>query len=329
MPPYGGSRISIPHRFFLHSYTRPTVCQFCKKLLKGLFKQGVQCRDCQYNAHKKCVEKVPKDCVGDLAAGELLLLLKFSRIFFSSFPFPSLPDNFNHAELNERSVSADRDTKDDDSDTEDGGIGGIGVGAAVNNLLRGVAGMTVDETAEWEGIRAGAGAGKDLHNQDSVASSSANIPLMRIVQSVKHTKRRGDKAIKEGWLVHFTNKEKTVKKHYWRLDSKAITLFVSDQGSKYYKEIPLNEIVAIETARNFQGDDVRHCFEIRTANVDYYVGLDPISADGDDLILPPCNSGVGAYIAKSWETDIRQALMPVTSTSELRVFGVKMGQGLN
>lgn len=63
-------RISIPHRFFLHSYTRPTVCQLCKKLLKGLFKQGLQCRDCHYNAHKKCVEKVPKDCVGDLAAGK-------------------------------------------------------------------------------------------------------------------------------------------------------------------------------------------------------------------------------------------------------------------
>lgn len=310
MPQYGGatcgSRISIPHRFFLHSYTRPTVCQFCKKLLKGLFKQGVQCRDCQYNAHKKCVEKVPKDCVGDLAAGEFRKGDDYLNFHLTNVP-PFISDNFNNTDLTERSVSADRDTKDDDSDTEDGG--------AVNNLLRGVAGMTVDETAEWEGIRAGAG--KDLHNQDSVASSSANIPLMRIVQSVKHTKRRGDKAIKEGWLVHFTNKDKTVKKHYWRLDSKAITLFVSDQGSKYYKEIPLNEIVAIETARIFQGDDVRHCFEIRTANVDYFVGLDPISADGDDLILPPCNSGVGAYIAKSWETDIRQALMPVTSTSEL------------
>lgn len=66
----GRGRMSIPHRFFLHSYTRPTVCQYCKKLLKGLFKQGVQCRDCQYNAHKKCIEKVPKDCVGDIAAGK-------------------------------------------------------------------------------------------------------------------------------------------------------------------------------------------------------------------------------------------------------------------
>lgn len=52
----------IPHTFVVHNYTRPTVCQYCKKLLRGLFKQGVQCRDCHYNAHKKCVDKVPKDC---------------------------------------------------------------------------------------------------------------------------------------------------------------------------------------------------------------------------------------------------------------------------
>lgn len=33
---------------------------------------------------------------------------------------------------------------------------------------------------------------------------------MRIVQSVKHTKRRGSKVLKEGWLVHFTNKDISV-----------------------------------------------------------------------------------------------------------------------
>jgi protein kinase D len=60
------SRVKIPHTFVLHSYTRPTVCQYCKKLLKGLFKQGLQCKDCNYNAHKKCLDKVPKDCTGEL-----------------------------------------------------------------------------------------------------------------------------------------------------------------------------------------------------------------------------------------------------------------------
>lgn len=43
------------------------------------------------------------------------------------------------------------------------------------------------------------------------------------------------------------------KRHYWRLDSKALTLFQSDTGSKYYKEIPLSEILSIETARQPQG----------------------------------------------------------------------------
>lgn len=59
-----------------------------------------------------------------------------------------------------------------------------------------------------------------------------------------------------------------------------------------------------------------HCFEIRTANVDYFVGQDPLYNLKENevlLTLPPPDSGVGAYLAKSWETAIRQALLPVTS----------------
>lgn len=59
------ARVKIPHTFVIHTYTRPTVCGFCKKLLRGLFKQGLQCKDCHYNAHKKCIEKIPKDCTGE------------------------------------------------------------------------------------------------------------------------------------------------------------------------------------------------------------------------------------------------------------------------
>lgn len=40
-----------------------------------------------------------------------------------------------------------------------------------------------------------------------------------------------------------------MKRHYWRLDSKSITLFTSELGTNYYKEIPLNEILAVDTAR--------------------------------------------------------------------------------
>jgi protein kinase D len=37
-------RIKVPHTFVVHNYTRPTICQWCRKLLKGLFRQGVQCK---------------------------------------------------------------------------------------------------------------------------------------------------------------------------------------------------------------------------------------------------------------------------------------------
>jgi hypothetical protein len=35
--------------------------------------------------------------------------------------------------------------------------------------------------------------------------------------------------------VHYTNKDGTKKRHYWRLDSKSITMFVADTGTKFYK----------------------------------------------------------------------------------------------
>lgn len=67
-------RIRIPHTFVLHSYMRPTVCQFCRKLLKGIIKQGMQCKDCHCNAHKKCVDKMPKDCIGESLSSLFWLL---------------------------------------------------------------------------------------------------------------------------------------------------------------------------------------------------------------------------------------------------------------
>lgn len=37
-------RVKVPHTFAIHTYTRPTICQYCKRLLKGLFRQGMQCK---------------------------------------------------------------------------------------------------------------------------------------------------------------------------------------------------------------------------------------------------------------------------------------------
>lgn len=249
----------VPHSFALHSYTTPTICHYCKKLLKGLFRQGVQCKDCKFNAHKKCSERVPKDCTGE-------------------------------APKKDGVSGEDGDTgsdvpADEESDTDSPPDGDV-----------------VDDEPV-------VGRGPDS------PSSSNNIPLMRIVQSVKHTKRPS-KVLKEGWMVHFTNKDSMRKRHYWRLDTKSITLYQNETSTKYYKDIQLSEVLNIETAKQAQPADVSrgviHCFELRTANVDYYVGEEPIGKkDGTPVVNPP-ESGIGLYLAKVWENEIRKALMPVT-----------------
>ncbi|KAG5881753.1 hypothetical protein JTB14_029081 [Gonioctena quinquepunctata] len=273
------SRVKIPHTFVLHTYTRPTICQYCKKLLKGLFKQGLQCKDCNYNAHKKCIPKIPKDCTGELprdASGNF----EYGDSCVSS-------DSHYNSTLEED----DQETLKDSLSPENGG----------NKYIEVI--PVHDDDVEY--------------TPSTSTSPSANIPLQRIVQSVKHTKRRGSKVIKEGWLVHFTNKDRNIRRHFWRLDTKSIVLFQSDQSSKYYKEIPLSEILTIDTARIKQGEFM-HCFEIRTANIDYFVGQDPLYdlQDGTLVNLPPPDSGVGAYLAKSWESTIRQAIVPVQANAK-------------
>ncbi|CAG0912224.1 unnamed protein product [Notodromas monacha] len=57
--------LKIPHTFVVHTYTRPTMCHSCRKLLKGLLRQGMQCRDCKLNVHKKCSERIQNDCIGE------------------------------------------------------------------------------------------------------------------------------------------------------------------------------------------------------------------------------------------------------------------------
>uniref|UniRef100_A0A8C1GSQ2 Protein kinase D1 n=1 Tax=Cyprinus carpio TaxID=7962 RepID=A0A8C1GSQ2_CYPCA len=213
------SKVKVPHTFVIHSYTRPTVCQHCKKLLKGLFRQGLQCKDCKFNCHKRCAPKVPNNCLGEVSRNGGKSNFSISMRF-----------NDQHCNL----------------------------------------------TTKTTFIR--------LNNKRP--STSNNIPLMRVVQSIRHTKRKSSNVMKEGWLVHFTSKDTLRKRHYWRLDSKCITLFQNDSGSKYYKEIPLSEVLSLEPAKTFnllpEGANP-HCFEIATASLVYYVGENLARAEGGTL----------------------------------------------
>lgn len=51
------------HNFKICSFKGPHWCDYCANFLWGLVQQGVKCADCGFEAHKRCSEKVPQDCV--------------------------------------------------------------------------------------------------------------------------------------------------------------------------------------------------------------------------------------------------------------------------
>ncbi|KAL6095502.1 prkd2 [Pungitius sinensis] len=250
-------RVKVPHTFSVHTYTRPTICQFCKRLLKGLFRQGMQCKDCKFNCHKRCAAKIPRDCLGE--------------VDFNGEPASPGPDPEATMEV-------------------DG---------------------CLDETEDKLFFMEGPERDDETLRAISPCSSSSNIPLMRVVQSIKHTKRKSCTLVKEGWMVHYTSRDNMRKRHYWRLDSKSLTLFQNESGAKFYKEIPLCEILRVEPALDpggLPGGANPPCFQVVTAHVVYYVGED--GPHQHNPVLAP--SGAGREAGRSWEKAVRQAMMPVT-----------------
>ncbi|XP_051867274.1 serine/threonine-protein kinase D3 isoform X1 [Pristis pectinata] len=269
-------RVKVPHTFVIHSYTRPTICQYCKRLLKGLFRQGMQCRDCKFNCHKRCASKVPRDCLGE--------------VVFNGEPASPGPDSDMPMEVDSSDMNSEGSRMLDDTEEP----------STSEEKLYFMDSSDLDGEKDEEPVRT------------ISPSTSNNIPLMRVVQSIKHTKRKSSTMVREGWMVHYSSKDNLRKRHYWRLDSKCLTLFQNDTGTKYYKEIPLSEILQLDPPRDFtnlaQGSNP-HCFEIITDTMVYYVG-ENLGGNYQNHALAA--TGVGLDVAQSWEKAIRQALMPVT-----------------
>uniref|UniRef100_A0A672KFC6 Serine/threonine-protein kinase D3-like n=1 Tax=Sinocyclocheilus grahami TaxID=75366 RepID=A0A672KFC6_SINGR len=225
------ARPRVPHTFHIHTYTKPTVCQYCFRLLKGLFRQGMQCSDCRFNCHRRCVTLVPPDCRGEKANGEE---------FDDSVAVVSVNDLYE--ELRYKDPPA----------------------AEVTPL-----------------------------QPPNAPCFSVNIPLMRVVQSVKHSKRRNSGVLKKGWLIHHTNTDTLRKRHYWVLDGKSITMYPNEISNKYYKEISLSEVLQVRGSAQLT-IPVLPGNSLVTGSLVYCVFADQ---DGP-----------------SWESALDQALRPVQGT---------------
>ncbi|VBB25486.1 unnamed protein product [Acanthocheilonema viteae] len=219
--------VKIPHTFQVHSYKRPTVCQYCKKLLKGLIRQGLQCLESMKNSF----------------GGSMKNLRMFSD------PYDS--DN------------------DDDDKSSVGPPENLDNSAVTIKSHHGRA-----QTTPSAPLRA-----TDIKNNDQnvprndvdILIDSQNIPLMRIVMSKKQTKPYKAKILEEGWMMHYTNRQTTRKKHYWRLDTKAVVLYKDDLSTRFYKEIPLSEILDVKYTPNNNLENTANLLEIRTRTSTYYM----------------------------------------------------------
>ncbi|CAJ0592017.1 unnamed protein product [Cylicocyclus nassatus] len=253
------TRVKVPHTFQVHSYKRPTVCQYCKKLLKGIIRQGIQCRDCKYNCHKKCSEFVAKDCPGNPSANHFFL------------------------------------GTSDDGTTEEQGDENTQL--RTHKKAQNTPSAPLHSSEDFNG--------QTSPDDDVMTAESQNIPLMRVVMSKKQTKRKNNKVLKEGWVVHYTNQMNMRKKHYWRLDTKSLIMYQDETSTRYFKEIPLNEVLSLENVDHASLKKTpTHYFEIKTQDCTYYIAGSPSEENSLDS-------------AQSWSAAIKAALMPVTPQSSI------------
>ena len=61
----GSQAAHMPHNFKPKNYLSPTFCDHCGGMLYGLFRQGLHCKNCTMNCHKKCARFIPDTCGTD------------------------------------------------------------------------------------------------------------------------------------------------------------------------------------------------------------------------------------------------------------------------
>ncbi|XP_077350687.1 protein kinase C epsilon type-like isoform X1 [Festucalex cinctus] len=54
--------VNLPHKFRIHNFKVLTFCDHCGSLLWGLLRQGLRCKACKVNVHRRCERNVAPNC---------------------------------------------------------------------------------------------------------------------------------------------------------------------------------------------------------------------------------------------------------------------------
>ncbi|XP_065184524.1 serine/threonine-protein kinase D2-like isoform X2 [Sycon ciliatum] len=313
--------VQVPHTFVVHSFKRPTVCMYCRRLLVGVFRQGMRCKDCKYNVHRRCMELVQKNCTGEIIE-ELLHLEESGRSSDNnSEALSSVDESVDEANEKHAENASPSKSNNGSSSSSSGGRrpeqnGTSSDGQVTSPIHQSGTSSSSDKVS--------------LHVSES--NTSSNIPLMRIAMSANYSKRSEVRdVIKEGWVVHFTSLDPHRKLLYWRLDARTILMYKSPESTRVHKEIALSNILMIgvpTSATPVPPNSTPHCFEFNMPkDMVFYVGERVPSLERSSLLsngaiaLPErCSwtlrdalkQAVGEQQGTPWEKAIRAAFMPVT-----------------
>eukprot|EP00118_Oscarella_pearsei_P028549 m.2447 g.2447 ORF g.2447 m.2447 type:complete len:889 (+) comp8663_c0_seq1:136-2802(+) len=268
-------KISVPHRFATHSYKKPTVCMYCKKLLWGAVRQGKQCKDCKYNVHIKCEYFVPVNCEVQYISH----LTSTGDLDDTVIPNPHIGS------------SEDVPNGLDDGRSELSSDVGTESSSDPSTASSFVSDLDVTGTSKGDGT--------------GEKAEMINIPLMRLYQSLRHTKRYTSQVLKEGFMTHFTKSDLKRKSHWWRLTTKNLSFYKNKDSTPAMKEIPLREILTVDFAsesQSFEHNWTPHCFTLHTTTELLYCGEN--AGSPVQVKFPQSEAG-------SWCEAIRHAIMPV------------------
>ncbi|EGT35185.1 hypothetical protein CAEBREN_28859 [Caenorhabditis brenneri] len=317
----------IPHVVEPESYMLPTFCDFCGELLTGFMRQGVKCKNCNRNFHKRCSNAARNSCAGTAGGSgqgssrpPMLPPLPTTPTGIPAAPV-STPSGLPHT-LIEHSYRQFTVCKVCDH---------LLVGLVKQGLKCRDCGVNVHRKCAME-LASNCVLSENaisrvnfVDSEADQASSSDNIPLFRLPGQVGV--RATEKKNLEGWMIHFilSDPERRLK-HYWMMQNNAIHLYneysegIGVNPNRVYRIIPLAEITSVvqNNGKSVLAKHPPHCFEIRTTtNTVFCVGEDYHAfSGGPPKKIPRSMSVRPTSNTTMWFQFIKESLQPPSRTED-------------